>query len=84
MIDSCYVPACLCCTSTSTGRRQSPTTDCSALTAHMSVLHTLLLLLHYISENAKIALLLHYNYLKTLVTSYFVDFDYYYKTYINH
>ena len=35
----------------------------------------LLLLLHYISE-ANIVLLLHYNYLKTLVTSYFADINY--------
>ena len=27
--------------------------------------------------------LLHYNYYKMLVTSYFVGFDYYYRTYIN-
>ena len=43
----------------------------------------LLLLLQYISE-ANIVLLLHYNHLKTLVTSYVVDFDYYYKTHSNH
>ena len=35
----------------------------------------LLLLLHYISE-ANIVLLLHYNYLKTWVTSYFSDISY--------
>ena len=43
----------------------------------------LLLLLDYISE-ANIVLLLRYIYLKTLVTSYFVDVAYYYKTRMNH
>ena len=41
-----------------------------------------LLLLHYISET-KFVLLLHYNYFKTLVTCYFGDFNFDYKTYIN-
>ena len=41
-----------------------------------------LLLMNLIQAN--IILLFNHNYLKTLVTSYFVDFEYYYKAYVDH